>query len=196
MPIKFNDGTEYSSQEVAWVVEDYLAAAERSISKRRNAARYQMVLRGTAESTEQLPAEISQKQEFIRKVRAANDYNWIVAVAISRNELDPMHALRVKVLKTDRPGGSTLDIMVKHIDDVMRDTNSTYCDRARAKDYMKFISELTKTGTSGGVSFNFDITEATRTVKQPGPKRINSEEDKPEEINIRQIRAHALAKRK
>lgn len=200
MPIKFSDGTEYSAQEVAWVVEDYLAAAERSISKRRNAARYQMELRGTAKSTEMLPAAVSEKQKFITQVRAANDYNWIVAVAMSRNELDPMHALRVKVLKTDRVGGSTMDIMVKHIDEVMRNINSTYQDRARAMSYMKFISDLSKKGSPAGISFDFSITEATRTsaVANAGPKRVNSDEnEKPEEkVNIRHIRAAATAKRK
>lgn len=197
-PIKFDDGTEYTAQEVAWVIEDYLAAAERSVAKRRNAARYQMELRGTAESTEQLPAQITEKQHFIRKVRASNDYNWIVAVALVRNELDPMHSLRVKMFKSDRVGGSTMDIMVRHIDEVLRDTNSTYQDRARAQYYMKVINDLSKKGSPSGISFDVNIAEVTKKVENPNkPKRINSTgEDGEERVTIRQIRANATTKGK
>lgn len=197
-PIRFDDGTEYTAQEVAWVVEDYLATAERSVSKRRNAARYQMALRGTADSSEPLPVAISERQQFIRKVRAANEYNWIVAVAMVRNELDPMHSLRVKVFKKDRVGGSTMDIMVQHIDDVLRDTNSTYQDRARAQYYMKFIGDLAKKGKPDGISFDFTLSEATKTLPSTKPKRINGPDDEEEEqkVTIRQIRANASTKGK
>ena len=44
-PIVFADGTSYSPEEIGWVVEDFQAAAERSIGARRNAAKYQQRLR-------------------------------------------------------------------------------------------------------------------------------------------------------
>lgn len=199
-PIVFADGTQYTSQEVEWVVNDYLAAAERSVGKRRNAARYQMKLRGTAESTDQLPVEITEREQFIAKVKAANEYKWIVAVAQVRNELDPMHALRVKIYSADRVGGSTMEIMVKHIDDVLRNTKSDYGDRARAKDYIKIINDLGKKwNPSLGVPvFDFSITEATKTTKgiTDTPKRVNGPDDEPvEKTTIKTIRATAATKR-
>lgn len=144
--INFPDGTSYTSQEVTWVLEDYQNKCERAIVKRRKSARYQMALYGTIDpdETKNEIVELTDKEKFLRKVKACNDYNWIVAVAIVRNEFDPMHSLRVRVMTSDRVGGSTLDIMTKHIDDVLRNTQSTYADRARAKDYIKFIEDMGK----------------------------------------------------
>lgn len=144
--ILFDDGTSYSSEEVQWVVEDYYSRAERSVVQRRNYSKYAQKMRGTLITDEGaiVPIEDTPKDQFLRKVKACNDYNWIIAVALVRNELDPMHSLRVKVMSSNRIGGSTLDIMTKHIDEVLRDTESTYSDRARVKDYIKFIEDMGK----------------------------------------------------
>lgn len=143
--IQFADGTEYTAQEVSWVVEDFQAAAERAVCQRRNSARYQMELRGTLKNDKTTAVvEQTDKDKFLAKVKACNDYNWILQVVQTRNEFDPMYVLRVQMLKSNRSGGSTMDIMIKHIDDVMRDTKSTYADRARIKDYMKFIEDMGK----------------------------------------------------
>lgn len=144
-PIQFSDGTEYTAREVAWVVEDFQSAAERAVCQRRNSARYQMELRGTLKNGQSnAVVEQTEKDIFLTKVKACNDYNWILQVVQSRNEFDPMYVLRVQMLKSNRGGGSTLDIMIRHIDDVMRNTESTYGDRARAKDYIKFIEDMGK----------------------------------------------------
>lgn len=144
--ILFDDGTSYTSEEVQWVIEDYYGRAERSVVQRRNYSKYAQKMRGTltTDSGQIVPIEDTPKDIFLRKVKACNDYNWIIAVALVRNELDPMHSLRVKVMSSNRIGGSTLDIMTKHIDEVLRDTDSSYSDRARAKDYIKFIEDMGK----------------------------------------------------
>lgn len=147
-PILFDDGTQYTSEEVEWVVNDYLNRAERSIVGRRAAAKYQMKLRGTASDDDKsLPVQQTERDKFLAKVKAANDYDWIIAVVMVRKELDPMHSLRVKIFDRKPVGGSTFDIMLNHINEVLRDTKSTYADRARAEYYRKFINEIYKDWT-------------------------------------------------
>lgn len=139
------DEITYTPEQVGWVIEDYTNTAERSILQRRQYARAASDYKaGAIKIKPDVPDVISPKDQFIREVKARNDYNWIVAIVMVRNEFDPMHSLRVQMMKTTRTGGSTFDIMRKHIDDVLRDTKSTYADRARAKDYIKIIEDMGK----------------------------------------------------
>lgn len=139
------DDITYTPEQVGWIMEDYAYTAERSILQRRQYAKASSDYNaGVIRPKSEVPVVMSEKEKFIRQVKARNDYNWIVAIVMVRNEFDPMHSLRVQMMKTTRTGGSTMDIMRKHIDDVLRDTNSTYADRARIKDYMKILEDMGK----------------------------------------------------
>lgn len=181
-PIMFDDGTSYTSEEIGWVVNDYLNRAERSIVSRRAAAKYQMKLRGTATDSENLPEPKTERDEFLAKVRACNDYDWIIAVVMCRKQLDPMHALRVKIFDRKQVGGSTFDIMLKHINDVLRDTGSTYADRARAEYYRKFINEIYKEWTPASPRFVPVIN--TNIINHYSPEK----EEPVKVVNIKDIR--------
>lgn len=183
-PILFDDGTKYTSEEVEWVVNDYLNQAERSIVGRRAAAKYQMKLRGTWDD-KSLPVERTERDKFLANVKAANDYDWIIAVVMVRKELDPMHSLRVKIFDRKQVGGSTFDIMLNHINDVLRNTKSTYADRARAEYYRKFINEIYKDWTPASPKYIPTSVNIQNNYNSGAPQK---EEPKSEPINIKDIR--------
>lgn len=183
--ILFPDGTQYTSEEVEWVVNDYLSRAERSIVSRRSAAKYQMKLRGTASDDPSMPVAQTARDKFLAKVQACNDYDWIVAVVMVRKELDPMHALRVKIFDRRPVGGSTFDIMLKHINEVLRDTKSSYADRARAEYYRKFINEIYKDWTPATPKFvPFNFFQQINT----GDKKSDESPEPVKVIDIKEIR--------
>ena len=93
-----------------------------------------------------------------------------------------MHALRVKIFDRKQVGGSTFDIMLKHINDVLRDTSSTYADRARAEYYRKFINEIYKEWTPASPRFVPVIN--TNIINHYSPEK----EEPVKVVNIKDIR--------
>lgn len=187
-PILFPDGVQYTSEEVGWVVNDYLARAEQSIMVRRNSARYHTKLRAgfnIDNVEEKVQVERTEKEKFLTKVRSCNDYNWIIAVVMVRKEIDLMHSLRIKIFDTRPKGGSTFDIMINHINEVLRNTKSTYADRARAEYYRKVINEISKDWTPGTAKYIPTSVNIQNNYNSGAPQK---EEPKPEPINIKDIR--------
>lgn len=147
-PIYYDNGTiAYTPEQINLIVNDYLQKAEQSIEKARNKKMYSP---GNKTDIEQM----SDEKKFVLMVKEKGDYDWVINIVLSRNQLDPLQALRTKIY-TIVPGGATIDIMIKHINDVMRDIHSSYVDRARAKDYIKFIEDISKKHYQDSSSMNF-----------------------------------------
>ena len=141
-PILFENGSSYTAQEVEWVCLDYLAAADRTIDRKRHRVRYKNDYRkGLLETTpgnrKKVGTEIvldDDKSKFIREVKENGDYMWIVCVALSRNQIDPMHATRIKMYSMDYNTGKTMvDTMMDEYLEILRNKDRSYQDMARAK---------------------------------------------------------------
>lgn len=136
-PIYYDNGEiAYSSDVIELVINDSMQKAERSLEKSRSTSRY-------VPGQKKEVVVLSEQEKIVQEIKDRGDYNWIISVVLSRNELDPMRVLRTQMF-TKVPGGSTIDIMMKHINDVFRNTSSNYVDRARAKDYIKLLEDLGK----------------------------------------------------
>lgn len=136
-PIYYDNGEiAYSSDIIELVINDSMQKAERSLEKSRSTSRY-------VPGQKKEVVVLSEQEKIVQEIKDRGDYNWIISVVLSRNELDPMRVLRTQMF-TKVPGGSTIDIMMKHINDVFRNTSSNYVDRARAKDYIKLLEDLGK----------------------------------------------------
>lgn len=141
-PILFEDGSSYTAEEVEWVCLDYLAAAERTIDRKRHRARYQRdlqkgLLQTTPGNTKKVGTQIvldDDRSKFIREVKNNGDYMWIVSVALSRNQIDPMHATRIKMYSMDyKTGKSLVDNMMEEYVNILSDPDRSYQDMAKAK---------------------------------------------------------------
>lgn len=141
-PILFENGSSYSAEEVEWVCLDYLAAAERTIDRKRHRARYSRDLRkGLLETTpgnhKKVGTQIvldDERSKFIREVKENGDYMWIVCVALSRNQIDPMHATRIKMYSIDyNTGKSLVDKMMEEYIEILANKDRSYQDMAKAK---------------------------------------------------------------
>ena len=142
--IQFADGPSYTPEDVALVCNDYLNKAEQSVQKRRINSKRTANYHKHGKDLDLPPAELTPAQIRLQEIIDAGDYDWIVGVALARNEIDPMHSLRVKMHTRTRLGGSTIEIMTEQIDRVCRDVNSTYDDRARMRDNVKMLELLGK----------------------------------------------------
>jgi hypothetical protein len=163
--IQFADGPSYSSEDVALVCNDYLNKAEQSVQKRRIISKRTANYHKHGKDLELPPTELTPAQIRIQEIIDAGDYDWIVGVALARNEIDPMHSLRVKMHTRTRVGGSTVEIMTEQIDKVCRDVNSTYDDRARMRDNVKMLELLGKKYTPPvvGPAANLNVAVAVQT---------------------------------
>ena len=141
-PILFEDGSSYTAEEVEWVCLDYLAAAERTIDRKRHRARWQKEykagrLETTPGNTKKVGTQIvldDDRSKFIREVKNNGDYMWIVSVALSRNQIDPMHATRIKMYSMDYTTGKSLvDNMMEEYVKILSDPDRSYQDMAKAK---------------------------------------------------------------
>lgn len=141
-PILFEDGSSYTAEEVEWVCLDYLAAAERTIDRKRHRARWQKEykagrLETTPGNTKKVGTQIvldDDRSKFIREVKNNGDYMWIVSVALSRNQIDPMHATRIKMYSMDyKTGKSLVDNMMEEYVNILSDPDRSYQDMAKAK---------------------------------------------------------------
>lgn len=141
-PILFENGSSYTAQEVEWVCLDYLAAAERTIDRKRHRVRYMKDLRnGLLETTPGNRKKVGtqvvlddERSKFIREVKENGDYMWIICVALSRNQIDPMHATRIKMYSMDYNTGKTLvDTMMEEYLSILANKDRTYQDMAKAK---------------------------------------------------------------
>lgn len=167
-PINFPDGSSYTAEEVEWICNDYMSMAERSIDKKRRRSRYQHEWdkhRDAEKMNEDVryeSAEITpfdERTAFIKKVKDAKDYEWIVAVACARNEIDPMHSLRIRAYTKDTvTGKSMVDRMMDRYIDICTNDVLTYENMARAKFLRSEIELLSKKGmperTPNTVIFN------------------------------------------
>lgn len=164
--IQFADGPSYSEEDVALVCNDYLSKAEQSVQQRRKKAKQsaQYYKTGSCNIEDRL-VELTPAQKRVQEITEAGDYDWIVAIALARNEIDPMHSLRVKMHTKTRVGGSTVDIMTEQIDQVCRNVNSTYDDRARMRDNIKMLELLGKKYTPPvvGPAANLNVAVAVQT---------------------------------
>lgn len=142
--IQFADGPSYTPEDVALVCNDYLNKAEQSVQKRRINSKRTANYHKHGKDLDLPPTELTPAQVRLQEIIDAGDYDWIVGVALARNEIDPMHSLRVKMHTRTRVGGSTVEIMTEQIDKVCRDVNSTYDDRARMRDNVKMLELLGK----------------------------------------------------
>ena len=157
-PIYYDNGEiAYSSDVIELVINDSMQKAERSLEKSRSTNRY-------VPGQKKEMVVLSEQEKIVQEIKDRGDYNWIISVVLSRNELDPMRVLRTQMF-TKVPGGSTIDIMMRHINDVFRNTSSNYVDRARAKDYIKLLEDLGKKYTPPvvGPAANLNVAVAVQT---------------------------------
>lgn len=154
-PINFPDGSSYTAKEVEWVCTDYLMRAEHSIAKRRRRSRYtkELSIAGTADKMNQdirLGKDIiltDERSLFIQEVKKNRDYEWIVAVALARNEIDSMHSLRIRAYSKDPiTGKSMVDRMTDRYIDICTNGELTYQEMAKAKFLRTEIELLSKKG--------------------------------------------------
>ena len=146
-PMTFRDGnvvTTYTALEVEAVCIDYLTKAEQSVEQRRQNSKATQRFKKGVDQKDGDVIELDAMQRIVAQVNENGDYNWIVAKALVRGEIDPLHSLRVKMYTRTREGGSTVDIMTAHIDDVFRKIDSSYVERARAKDMLSMLEILNK----------------------------------------------------
>lgn len=154
-PINFPDGSSYTSQEVEWVCQDYLMRAEHSIAKRRRRSRYTKEW-SVVRSADKMNPDIREGKEivltdekslFIQEVKKNNDYEWIVAVALARNEIDSMHSMRIRAYTKDpMTGKSMVDRMMDRYIDICTNGELTYQEMAKAKFLRTEIELLSKKG--------------------------------------------------
>lgn len=163
--IQFADGPSYTPEDVALVCNDYLNKAEQSVQKRRINSKRTANYHKHGKDLDLPPTELTAAQVRLQEIIDAGDYDWIVGVALARNEIDPMHSLRVKMHTRTRLGGSTIEIMTEQIDKVCRDVNSTYDDRARMRDNVKMLELLGKKYTPPvvGPAANLNVAVAVQT---------------------------------
>lgn len=163
--IQFADGPSYTPEDVALVCNDYLNKAEQSVQKRRINSKRTANYHKHGKDLDLPPTELTPAQLRLQEIIDAGDYDWIVGVALARNEIDPMHSLRVKMHTRTRLGGSTIEIMTEQIDKVCRDVNSTYDDRARMRDNVKMLELLGKKYTPPvvGPAANLNVAVAVQT---------------------------------
>lgn len=163
--IQFADGPSYTPEDVALVCNDYLNKAEQSVQQRRINSKRTISYHKHGKDLDIPPAELTPAQVRLQEIIDAGDYDWIVGVALARNEIDPMHSLRVKMHTRTRVGGSTVEIMTEQIDKVCRDVNSTYDDRARMRDNVKMLELLGKKYTPPvvGPAANLNVAVAVQT---------------------------------
>lgn len=163
--IQFADGPSYTPEDVALVCNDYLNKAEQSVQKRRINSKRTANYHKHGKDLDLPPTELTPAQVRLQEIIDAGDYDWIVGVALARNEIDPMHSLRVKMHTRTRLGGSTIEIMTEQIDKVCRDVNSTYDDRARMRDNVKMLELLGKKYTPPvvGPAANLNVAVAVQT---------------------------------
>lgn len=163
--IQFADGPSYTPEDVALVCNDYLNKAEQSVQKRRINSKRTANYHKHGKDLDLPPTELTPSQVRLQEIIDAGDYDWIVGVALARNEIDPMHSLRVKMHTRTRVGGSTVEIMTEQIDKVCRDVNSTYDDRARMRDNVKMLELLGKKYTPPvvGPAANLNVAVAVQT---------------------------------
>lgn len=155
-PINFPDGSSYTAREVEWVCTDYLMRAEQSIAKRRRRSRYTKEW-SLVRSADKMNPDIREGKEivltdekslFIQEVKKNHDYEWIVAVALARNEIDPMHSLRIRAYSKDPvTGKSMVDRMMDRYIDICTNGELTYQEMSKAKFLRTEIELLSKKGT-------------------------------------------------
>lgn len=178
-PIFFADNeVQYSSEDVRLVVEDYYRQAEYSIEENRNRVKCQSRYNKTGDGRHMKKS--SDRNARVEEIRKAGDYNWIVSIARSRNEIDPNKDLRVKIFQR-RTGGSTYDLMLNYIDDILRKPDKSYEEMSRANFNLKILKML---GEQPRSSINFTINNTTNN---------NAPEEKPAEkvYDISAIRKEA-----
>ena len=182
-PINFPDGSSYTSQEVEWVCTDYLMRAEQSIAKRRRRSRYTKEW-SIVRSADKMNPEIREGKEiiptdekslFIQEVKKNNDYEWIVAVALARNEIDSMHSLRIRAYSKDPvTGKSMVDRMMDRYIDICTDGELTYQEMAKAKFLRTEIELLSKKGAPqvGTLVYNNITTPLQEKAKKELERKI------------------------
>lgn len=155
-PINFPDGSSYTAQEVEWVCKDYLMRAEQSIAKRRRRSRYTQEFNAVGKDVEKMDKDIrfatdiepiDDRSLFIQEVKKNKDYEWIVAVALARNEIDSMHSMRIRAYSKDpMTGKSMVDRMMDRYIDICTNGELTYQEMAKAKFLRTEIELLSKKG--------------------------------------------------
>lgn len=182
-PINFPDGSSYTAKEVEWVCTDYLMRAEHSIAKRRRRSRYtkELSIAGTADKMNQdirLGKDITLTDErslFIQEVKKNRDYEWIVAVALARNEIDSMHSLRIRAYSKDPiTGKSMVDRMTDRYIDICTNGELTYQEMAKAKFLRTEIELLSKKGAPqvGTLVYNNITTPLQEKAKKDLERKI------------------------
>lgn len=156
-PINFPDGSSYTAQEVEWVCTDYLMQAEHSIAKKRKRSRYTQEWINSGKDVKKMDQDIrygteitpmDQRSLFIQEVKKNKDYEWIVAVALARNEIDSMHSLRIRAYSKDTiTGKSMVDRMMDRYIDICTNGDLSYPEMAKARFLRTEIELLSKKGT-------------------------------------------------
>lgn len=183
-PINFPDGSSYTAQEVEWVCTDYLMRAEHSIAKRRKRSRYSQEWVAAGKDVEKMDKDIrfgteispiDERSLFIQEVKKNKDYEWIVAVALARNEIDSMHSLRIRAYSKDPvTGKSMVDRMMDRYIDICTDGELTYQEMAKAKFLRTEIELLSKKGAPqvGTLVYNNITTPLQEKAKKELERKI------------------------
>lgn len=157
--------------------------AEQSIAKRRRRSRYTKEW-SIVRSADKMNPEIREGKEiiptdekslFIQEVKKNNDYEWIVAVALARNEIDSMHSLRIRAYSKDPvTGKSMVDRMMDRYIDICTVGELTYQEMAKAKFLRTEIELLSKKGAPqvGTLVYNNITTPLQEKAKKELERKI------------------------
>ena len=182
-PIYFDDGkVQYSSDDVKLVVEDYYRQAENSINDRRNAQFRRKELYRNKDSDRVWRIQTTNPK--VQEIIDAGDYEWIIEVARSRNEIDPNRELRLALFKRENKK-TAFEEMIDYVNTIARKPDKTYEEMSRANFNLKLIkilSEQPRMPTPSIGTIN-NITQINNTEKPA---------EKVPETSLKDIRAQAL----
>ena len=182
-PIYFDDGkVQYSSEDVKMVVDDYYRQAENSINDRRNASLRRKDMYYNKESGRVWRIQTTNPK--VQEIMNNGDYEWIIEVARSRNEIDPNRELRLALFKRENKK-TAFEEMIDYVNTIARKPDKTYEEMSRANFNLKLIkilSEQPRMPTPSIGTIN-NITQINNSEKPA---------EKVPETSLKDIRAQAL----
>lgn len=189
-PICFDNGeTQYTSEDVRLCVEDYYRSAEKSVVKNRKNLNETYKDDIDPEYKKDIKDDVPHTPEQIRvaEIKASGDYFFIIQVAKSRNELDLMRDLRIKLHTVDEKlGCSKIDLMQQKISDLITKPSLTYQDMAEIRFAMNTLKDLNEQPST-----NVNIGQLNMALNQSAEKTEKVVEAMKTE-SIRDIREKAL----
>lgn len=187
-PIYFDNGeTQYTSDDVRLCVEDYYRSAEKTIIQNRKDLNEIHKNDIDPNFRKNVEDDVPHTPEQLRvaEIKASGDYYFIIQVAKSRNELDLMRDMRIKLHSIDKDTGfSKIDLIQNRICDLVSKPCLSYQEMAQIRfdmNTLKDINEQPSTNVNIGqlnavLNQSSEKTEKiAESIKEPSLKEIRSQ---------------------